>query len=127
MRALLALSLCLCALPVAGQGLRGQWDVTSTHPEYRAVLLVDADRRATLDSPSELSGRPARFRGYVIQDQAGIKMLFTEGTVVMRMYCAAETADRLQCYGVNQSGTTSLPVFLTRVGPGPQSLRPQHP
>lgn len=126
MRALLAISLCLCALPVSGQSLRGQWDVTSTHPDYRASLLIDAARRATLDGPND-RGKRIQFRGYVAEEQPGVKMVFTEGTIVMRVYCAPETSARLQCYASNHDGEISRPIFLTRVGPGPQTLMPERP
>ena len=124
MRRFVILAFCLCPFSADGQGLRGQWDVTSTDPNYSAVLLIDAERRATFDTPNG-HGHMLQFRGYVAQDQPGIKMVFTQGTIVMRMYCAAELSARMQCYVANPSGMISVPMFLIRVGPGPATLRPQ--
>ena len=126
MRALLAIALLLLPLPLDAQSLRGQWDVTSTHPGYTGSILIDADKRATFDCPND-QGKRLQYRGYVAEDHAGVKILFTQGTVVMRMLCAAESDARMQCYASNQDGTTSLPMFLTRVGSGPQSLMPGRP
>ena len=123
MRALLYVALLLAPLPVGAQSLRGQWDVMyAPNPAYTATVLIDSEQRATFDCPND-KGRRVQYRGYVAQERAGITMLFTDGHVVARFYCATESSTRMQCYAANHDGTISGTVLLTRVGPGPLTLR----
>ena len=62
--------------------MRGQWDVTLTgHPGYRGVVLIDAERRVTVDSPDD-NGKPAQFRGYVRDNGMRAEMITTNGKIV---------------------------------------------
>ena len=92
------------------------------NPAYIANVLIDAQGRATADSPHD-SGKPANFFGYVAQaDGMKMQMIFTDRSIVTRMNCSIMSSDLLHCVTDFPGGTKSPPFILTRVGPGPQYL-----
>lgn len=115
--------------PVAGaNGLQGQWDIDiSPHdPTYVAVVLIDAQHRATLDAKWFRDGKhgQAKSLGYVTVAPPKVEIILTNRTVVERIVCKMLTSDSMQCRSIRQDGSFSVPSTMTRVGPGPASLMP---
>ena len=122
-KTILAVGLCLLACPAVAQDLRGQWHITvPSQPGYTGTVLIDAQRRATWDSPADY-GRPARFVGYVADaDSMNVRILFTDRSAVVQARCAILSSDLMHC-GLSFADGRKSPVFvLTRVGPGPHTL-----
>jgi hypothetical protein len=102
--------------------LRGQWDVASAAlPHYRGIILIDADRRVTLDSPDD-NGRPARFYGFARVDSGRAHITITDRDTVTHIHCTLQVADVMHCRSFLANGQVSHLFVLTRVGPGPQNL-----
>lgn len=120
--AIIALS-CL-GLPAAAAQLQGQWQIeVPAIPEYRGVVLIDAEGRVTWDAPND-SGKPAKYHGYVAS-VAGpkVELALTNSTAVARGHCTVQPGDTLHCYFVfTHSDRVSAGIILRRVGPGPQRL-----
>lgn len=134
MRNLMAMALCLFALPaVAGEkpatSLWGAWKVTiKADRTYAGVMMVDRAGRATWDATWDADYRrannftfigtgSAKSFGYV-RDLGNevIDIVLTDRDVVEHTHCALQSRDLLVC----RNGAT----IITRVGPGPESLMP---
>lgn len=129
MRFFLATAALVFALPAAAEsefGFRGQWQITSgDRPHYIAVILIDGQRRATWDSPSDY-GRPARFRGYVrVATDSRLEMVMTDSQAVVTLNCLIEASEMLRCHVAFADGSKSPLFVLTRVAGGPASLAPK--
>ena len=118
MRNSIALLLCLCALSVEAQNLRGLWLVQAPDkPDYTATVLVDAQRRATWDSAT------VKMVGYVERNDATkATILFTDRNEVAHLQCAIQSSDLMHCYSFLADGGISILFKLTRIGSGPQTL-----
>ena len=130
MRKIVAVLLCLLALPVtvAAQAvsLRGQWHVElPSHPAYTAVVLIDAQHRATVDATWKDGQHPnAKSFGYVTVDLPKVEIIMTNRDKVGRIICSMKTRSTMTCHTVFPDGRISVPSVMTRVGPGPVSLMP---
>lgn len=127
MRKILAACIALM-LPAPGQAqdadLRGQWKVTvPSLPAYRGTVLIDAERRATLDAPSD-GGRPAKYQGYVAGlDGAKVEIILTDRQSVAHLHCMIQSSDLLNCYVVRDADAgISTGFVLSRTGRGPDRL-----
>jgi len=90
-------------------------------------MLVDAEGRATYDSPMD-AGRPARFVGYVERsDGSYVQILLTNRANVIRVNCMVQSNDLLQCQFFRDSGKVSDIFSLVRTGAGPTSLQGPRP
>lgn len=105
------------------QSLQGHWSVRAPSiPSYIGIVLIDADGRATWDSPKDRDKR-ASFLGYVSRrDGHKVEMLFTNGLRVTHTHCVRQSSEAMNCYNVYQDGTPSDGYTLVRVGPGPSNL-----
>lgn len=105
--------------------LRGQWQLyRADKPTYVAIVLIDAARRVTYDSPMD-NGRPAKFRGYIAKlDEANVEIALTDQVGVAHMNCAIESSDLLHCTILRSDGVMSPRLLLTRRTAGPKSLMP---
>lgn len=121
----MALIFALPAIAESEFGFRGQWQVTAAErPHYVAVILIDGQRRATWDSPSD-NGRPAKFRGYVrAATETRLEMVMTDSKAVVTINCIIEASEMLRCQIAFADHSKSPAFALTRVGPGPISLAP---
>ena len=120
----LALALLMLALPAQAQdfAFRGQWETRFPDTNYTAIVLIDSERRVTLDSPMD-NGRPANYFGYVSEaTEAKVVILLTDRTGVVKTYCAVRSADLLHCYSIRAQGSRSDNFLLVKVGPGPHRL-----
>jgi hypothetical protein len=116
--------------------LRGQWHVTiPQEPTYTAVVLIDAEGRATWDAVWDPSRRRtpstgrSTSRGYVDRaDDLRVEIVTTNGSMVGRVHCSRQSSDLLFCREVVlPNGKPSVWIILTRVGPGPKNLMPALP
>ena len=121
MRTLLAFALILCPVAAGGQSLHGQWIVEAPElPDYSATLLVDRQSRAAWDS------RTIKTIGYVAKADSDRATIFlTNKTKVFHLHCS-RIVDQMACYSFLPDGISTL-FRLTRVGPGPATLRPSRP
>lgn len=124
----LAMVLGLGTATAAAQGniaLHGQWDIAvASQPNYVGTLLVDAERRATWESPDDY-GKPVRFVGFVrLAGVSQVEIVLTNRARVVRVNCLVESKDLLHCHILFEDGKTSPMFAMSRVGPGPVSLAP---
>jgi hypothetical protein len=123
--ALLGLLATTVAANAQNHALRGHWEfrAPTASPDYRGVMLVDAEGRATYDSPMD-AGRPARFVGYVERsDGSYVQILLTNRASVIRANCRVQSNDLLECQFFRDSGKVSNIFSLVRTGAGPTSLQ----
>lgn len=120
------IALCCLGLPAAAAQLQGQWIIqVPAIPEYRGVVLIDADGRVTWEAPND-SGKPVKDRGYVARsDDHKVELALTDRKTVARAHCTTQVADVLHCYlTFTHTDRVSSGFILRRVGPGPQKLVP---
>jgi hypothetical protein len=119
----LALGL-LIALPAWAEDFlfRGQWETQWPSGKYVGIVLIDGERRVTVDSPND-QGRPAKFFGYV-SEMAGNKLAFivTDRAGVAATHCDIRSNELLHCHNVRADGTRSVNFLMVKVGPGPEKL-----
>lgn len=129
MRTILAIAL-LIAAPAWAQDadLRGQWKVTvPSQPTYSGTVLVDAERRATWNSPLD-NGRPAKYQGYIAGlDGPKVEILLTDRVGVAHVHCMIQSSDLMVCHTVRDDGVRTAAYVLTRIGRGPDKLMPVLP
>jgi hypothetical protein len=108
--------------------LRGQWHVSATSsPNYVGIVLIDAERRVTWDSPLDFD-RPARFQGYIVTiDSTKVDIALTDRTKVVHLNCKIESSDLLHCITLYRDGSFSPPYEITRKASGPKKLMPVLP
>jgi hypothetical protein len=126
-------TLCLVALlfnpaQAATADLQGQWHVSaSSRPDYVGVVLIDAERRVTWDSPID-NGKPARYQGYIATiDGTRVDMALTNRVAVVHLNCKIASSDELHCVTLWKDGSVSEPYVLTRKAAGPKKLMPVLP
>lgn len=132
MRNLIAMALCLVALPVVAtsqQAFSGVWKVTNRlDPTFKGVLLIDQEGRAIWETTWDPNYREkhgvrpvgigeAKSFGYIEpMEDGGFDIFLTDQTGVERDHCVPQKVDVMLC----AKGTTTL----NRVAPGPKSLMP---
>lgn len=124
MKRLAALLGLLIAGPVWAEGfaLRGQWETRFPDATYVAIVLIDGERRVTVDSPKD-QGRPAKYVGYVVEATAtNLVIHLTDRAGVVKTYCDIRTSDMLHCYNIRAAGSRSDNFLMVKVGPGPHRL-----
>ncbi len=126
MRAVIALILCLCALPANAQSLQGQWDTKVVSRDHVfGALLIDAERRATWDISGD--GKTSSLIGYVKRaDNGTAEILLSNREAVYHLRCAVHSIDLLHCYVHLPNDGWRVDLIVTRVGPGPQNLMLVH-
>lgn len=114
----------MIAGPVWAQefAFRGQWETRWPDPNYVGIILIDGERRVTVDSPKD-QGRPANYFGYV-SEVKDTKLIFvvTDKSGVATTHCDIRSNDLLHCYVIRASGTRSPNFLMIKVGPGPHRL-----
>lgn len=125
MKRTLALMGLLIAVPASAAEfpLRGQWEVRApANPSYQGIVLIDAEGRSTWDSPHD-GGRRAIMLGYVKPiDTSRMMIVLTDKELVTRTHCTIRSNELMDCYVARESGNTSPPFSLVKVGPGPARL-----
>ncbi len=101
---------------------RGQWETRFPDASYMAIVLIDGERRVTVDSPKD-QGRPAKYMGY-IADATDKRLVIhlTDRAGVVKTYCDIRTLDLLHCYNIRAAGSRSDNFLMVKVGPGPHRL-----
>lgn len=121
----LALALGLIFAPAAHAeefALRGQWETRWPSGKYVGIVLIDAERRATWDSPSD-QGRVAKFVGYAAESSdSKIVLHMTDRDVVTKVHCDVRSLELLHCYVIRASGMRSDNFLMVKVGTGPHRL-----
>lgn len=132
MRNLMAMALCLVALPVAAvnqHSFGGVWKITNRFdPTFKGVLLIDQEGRAIWETSWDPEYRrrnnmtpvgigEAKSFGYIeATEDGGFNVILTDKSGVERSHCAPHKPDVVLCAkGAN---------MLTRVAPAPKSLMP---
>lgn len=101
---------------------RGQWEVRHPDPNYVAIVLIDGERRVTVDSPKD-SNRPAKYMGYVAEAyDSALVIVLTDKTGVTRTYCGTRARSLLHCHVIRADGSRSDNFLMVKVGPGPHRL-----
>lgn len=123
-RLLAIIALCCLGMPAAAGQLQGQWSVEfPAIPDYKAVVLIDAEQRVTWDAAAD-QGKPLKLLGYVERnDGPKIEVTLTDRATVARAHCTAPAAGILHCYlTFTHTDRVSSGFILRRVGPGPAKL-----
>ena len=103
--------------------LQGQWDSsTPSNPGYSGTALIDAQHRVTFAWNNR--GKEGNSFGYAKVEFPKVEIFLTDRAAVSRFICSIVGPNRMECRGVMSDGQFTVPVVLTRVGPGPASLMP---
>ena len=128
MRTILAAAAAVVALagPAwAGSPMQGTWRVEAPqYPPYRATALIDSEGRVSLDVATVQNGQPrsTRVLGYVVLAKPRIDLVLTNRNTVTRFVCSVRADEALACRDIDFDGSVSLPLVMTRIGPGPEKL-----
>lgn len=122
-RLVLALGLTIATPAAAGEFvLKGQWETRWPSGKYVGIVLIDSERRATWDSPSD-QGRVAKFVGHVAEaSESKIVLHMTDRDVVAKVHCDIRSTDLLHCYVIRASGMRSDNFLMVKTGAGPHRL-----